>query len=523
MSLTIAKKQFWLSTAGSGDGFTNGAGQQGFLLVGDSTTGYATDDTYGPTPTAGTVYEFNGTDIVEVGATDLLNTGFGGTGRGSMWPKFGIDYYAGSGKKPVFCDTHGFDSNLLWATDATNKWLYDATSLLKGDLYDAMKIKADACLAEMSLTKFKGIFILLGVNDIGDNLFSATQLNNAYNKLIEYLQTDFPGSPIYIVAPSVIDAGTTTQTALAADVRWHQITTVPTLYSDVKCMYYAQYAVACNLQTGAHWSSVMNNYMGASFAAYLQDTETDDYIRRVTNHFAIPLTAAHKLAWKTALTDLRTEGFLQVCNYLKLDVCTESINERFNITGITQPTYVEGNAYTFTANSSIRTGNGGANSFQSIMFVPSLHTKYGDANDQIFHNYVKQNYTASNVAETMFASGTAGHRIHGIGTADNYFWNASDGTNTQNGRVTRFPNDTWHGVQRPDSATKNFIRNSTVDHTAAVGGAVLNTGRMTRGGGLAGSLANMEHYACFAAKATGYTLANVITALNTLVTALKTP
>lgn len=526
MSLTVQKKMFWLGGGSSiADQFTNALGEQGILIVADSTGGYATDSTYGPTPTAGTVKEYKQADdtIINVGATDLLDTGNGGTGYGSMWPKMGIDYNAGSSRIPVFVDCHSFDSNLLWATDATNKWLYDATSYFKGDLYDSMKIKADAALLKIGVQKYKAIFVMLTVNDIGDNLFTAAQINGAYSKLIEYLQTDYPGSPIYLVAPSVIDAGTTTQTALAADVRWHTIKTVPETYSGVECIYYAQYAVACNLQTGAHWSSVMNNYMGASFAAYLLDTETDVYIKRVTNHFAIPLTSAHKLAWKTALTTLQSEGFLQVCNFLKLDVCTESINERFNITGITQPTYLEGNAYTFTANDSIRTGNGGATSWQSIMFVPSLHTKYGDANNQWVGTKIKQNYTASNVAQTLFASGTAGWRINGIGTADNYQWNASDATNTQNGRVTRFPNDTWHTVERPDSATKNFLRNSTIDHTAAVGGAILNTGRMTRGGGLAGSLSNTEFEGFFAAATAGINKANVLTALNTLITALKTP
>jgi hypothetical protein len=513
---------WWLSGGASiADDFTNVEGQQGFLLIGDSTTAYATDDTYGPTPTAGTVYEFNGTSIVEVGATDLLNTGFGGTGRGSMWPKFGIDYNSGSERKPVFVDAHSFDSNLLWATDTSNKWLYDATNYFKGDLYDAMKIKADAALTEIGVSKFKAIFILLSVNDIGDNLFSAAQINGAYNKLIEYLQTDYPGSPIYLVAPSEINAGTTTQTQLASDVRWHIINNVPTLYTGVECMYYAQYAIACNLQTGAHWNSVMNNYMGASFAAYLLDEETNLYVKRVTNHFTTPLSTAHKLAWKTALEGLQDEGFLQVCNYLKMDIATTALNERFNITGVTQPTFIEGNAYEFIANDCIRTGNNGATSWQSLMFVPSLHTKYGSANDQWVADYIQGNFTASNVAMTLFASGTSGWRINGIGTADNYVWNASDGTNTQNGRVDRFPSNTWHSVERPDSATKNFLRNSTIDHTAAVGGAALNAGRMTRGGGNGGSLANVKHECFFTAAASGYNKANVITILNTLRTALR--
>ncbi len=505
------------------DQYTNEQGQQAVLLVGDSEIAYSTDNTYGPTPTANTVFEYDQSTntIIQVTNTDLINTGFAGTGHGSMWPRFGIDYNAGTNRKPVFVDCHSFDSNLLWTTDATNKWLYDPSNFFKGDLYDAMAIKAAAALTKINVQKYKYIFIILTVNDLGDALFSSTQLNNAYNKLIEYLRTDFPSEKIYIIAPTAFDASTTTQTALTSDVRWHIIKTVPDSYANVECIYYAQYAVSCGQQTGAHWTSTMNNYMGASFASYALDTETDKYVKRVTNHFSTPLSTTHKLAWKTALTDLQTEGFLQVCNYLKMDIATTAFNERFNITGTTQPTFVEGNTYDFLVNDCIRTGNGGAASFESTMFVPSLHTKFGDANNQWIANYIQQNFTASNIGASMFGSGVNGWMIRGITVADNYYWQASDATNTQNGLVNRFAGGFWYGVGRPNSTTKNYLKDATILHTAAVGGATLNTGRMTRGGGLGGGLLNAKHEAFFVAADNGYNKSNVLTILNTLRTALK--
>jgi len=123
----------------------------------------------------------------------------------------------------------------------------------------------------------------------------------------------------------------------------------------------------------------------------------------------------------------------------------------------------------------------------------------------------------------MFASGTSGFRIHGITVANNYYYNAGEGVNTQFGAVPRFPDNNWFGVRRTSSTNKEFLQNSTINHSASAAGAALNSGRMTRGGGQGGGLMNAKHEGFFIAAASGYTLANVLTALNTLRTALKTP
>ena len=505
----------WWNSSTS-DPFTNSSNQQGVLLLGDSTFGFATDNVPGPTPASGTVYEFNGTSIVEVGATDLLNSGNAGSSKGSPWTTFGVNRYNNTGYKTVFCDSHAFDSNLLWATDAVNKWLYDSTSFLKGQNYTAMKTKADGTLAALGLDRFKAIFVGLGVNDIGDNLFTATQLTSAYQSLITYLQVDFPNSPIYLVIPSNISTADS-QVALQGDVRWGQINTIPPLFTDVNVCYYSQIAISLGRQTGPHWDSIMNAYEGAAIERYVRDTEIDNDVRLTTNIFPVAISAAHKAAWKTFIEASKSNESWSGLNALQVFVATDAVNEPIDLIGITQP-YPTNSNYTFVANSMI-TFNGTANNNKNTFIIPSLHVKRGSKDDIRQAVHIAQTNTGVNQTK-LIGQGVSGMYLKRAGGAwKEYIVN--DGTSSVAiGGGSDFAAGTWHSLYRNDSVTKRYAIDGSQVSSDAIASVALNAGVTKIGGGDGGGNMNVGVDAYFLIQESKMH-ANFLSDFNTLLTALK--
>lgn len=168
--------------SGSKSPDTTADGKQGFLVIGDSTARGA-GESYGPTPTANTVYQVDKSTqaITQITTTDMNAT----TGTtGSQWPAFGIDYYTKTGKKPMI---------LNWGHAGTSFGDWVSTD------YALTKPSANLFLSSQGLTKFKAIFIHLGVNDINT---AAGTLQTNITSLFNSITTDFPNTPIFIEQPA---------------------------------------------------------------------------------------------------------------------------------------------------------------------------------------------------------------------------------------------------------------------------------------------------------------------------------
>lgn len=467
-----------LSAGGAGDEFTNASGQQGILLIGDSTVAYSTDDTAGPTPTAGTVYEFDyatppGT-IVEVGSTDLINTGDGASaGNGSPWPKFGVDYNTLSGKKPVFVDTHKYNSTLYKATASANlNWIY-STSYLKDGLYTAMKTKADAGLVALGLTKYKAIFVYLGTNDL-NSADTLADVLAAFTQLITYVQADFPGSPIYIVTPSHLGISST-QTARETDIRGHEINIVSS-FTDVRVAYNNGYGFSLGYKTGEHFAQAYNNAQGASLAKYLFDTEADDDVRRITNMFFDPLSASHKAAWRTAILAIKAAGCWTRINYAVGPKASSYNNLTMELTGYTSPYNIAG-GWTFESGL-VRTN--GSTTYQQMFIVPSLHIKKGGLNDQLWLSKLVTNTGGTGVTATLFGTNNIAACTQLANT--NARFTIGDSTSTDiSASAPHFKDNTWYGIGRSSSTNKDLIMGSAVIGSASVASTSLNANRQSRG------------------------------------------
>lgn len=166
---------------------TNESNQQAFLIIGDS-IGRGTSEAPGPTPTAGTVYEYT-TSIVQVGSSDLDIAG-----QGSAYPRMGIDYNASTGYKPVFINKASSGAEFSPNTDTNN---YSPT----GTLYALAVTAANDCLEAMGVSQLRGIIILLGINDArasdANSPLATVQTN--VTSLFDRLQADFPDTPTYVI------------------------------------------------------------------------------------------------------------------------------------------------------------------------------------------------------------------------------------------------------------------------------------------------------------------------------------
>lgn len=169
--------------------YTTADNKQAFLILGDSISQGASDGN-GPTPVTGTVYEWYNSALVQVGAGDLQSTANGGT-LGSQWPKFGIDYYNTTGKKPVLINRGSSGASYAFTGD-TNNWLSTNTN------WTGLLSNVTACLSNLGVSKLRGILIICGINDARRSSYTLASVETALNDLFSRLATNYPGVPVYV-------------------------------------------------------------------------------------------------------------------------------------------------------------------------------------------------------------------------------------------------------------------------------------------------------------------------------------
>ncbi len=463
------------------DAYTNGQNQQGTLLIGDSMISFSSDDIPGPTPDAGTVYEFDGSDIIEMSTGYLLNSGNPGAHQGDPWPRCGIDYYNSTGRKMVFVDTHDLGSTIyqVSATPGTN-WIY-STSYLKDGLYTAMKTKADNALIEIGVAKFKAIIVNLGTNDHTEATTLADVLA-AYDQLITYLNADFPGSPIYIIVPSFASTSTTINQR-QSDIIYH-IRREPSFVTNCKVIYHSLYGLTLGYQTlgNPHMQQAFNNAQGASIAAYLADSESDDDVRRITNQFFTPINSTKKAAWRTAILALKANGCWSRMNYFLGPKADNRENIAMEIIGNVGINNVTG-GWTFSGGyaKTSTTAVSGSNTYQHLMYYPSIHTRNGGLNDYLILSKVITNNTTGAITATLFGTnGSAVVKQLGVNTM-RYQCNDNTNTDVTLTGTANFQNNTWYAAYRDASTTKNLLRTTTTVNTTSVNSTSLSSGRQSRG------------------------------------------
>lgn len=233
-------------------------GKQLIVVIGDSIA-RGTSDSDGPTPTAGTVYEWNGSSTVQVGSTDLVSAA-----TGSPWPKMGIDYNTATTRKIVYSSSGSGGSNFSPDGD-NNNW---STT---GTLYNAMKTKVNNGLANIGLSRPRAIFMILGINDARASSNLATVEADVIS-LFDRLYTDYPNTRVYVVNVGRENAGIVT--ARIDSVRGYiqtEVTARENVFMAADLRTYAidhpEYYDDDNL----HLNQTGNNALGAELATFLEN------------------------------------------------------------------------------------------------------------------------------------------------------------------------------------------------------------------------------------------------------------
>ena len=156
-------------------------GVEWFAVFGDSNAfGTPQASSSPPIPTDDTMYEFDGTNVIEIDAARISATS-NGTAH-SSWVKFAIDHNANTGRKVgiINCGVSGScyenaTAGVSWETNGT--------------LYAAAVAKIQALFALRGISKVGAVFVVLGINDAS---LTTAEVQSLYNRI----RVDFTDTPI---------------------------------------------------------------------------------------------------------------------------------------------------------------------------------------------------------------------------------------------------------------------------------------------------------------------------------------
>ncbi len=165
---------------------TTAAGLQVFLVLGDSIPNGSNNSTGpGPTPTPGTVKQWNGSAVIDIGSSDVYNVPLNG---GTFMPQMGISYNAATGRIAVFIPLGSSGAEYSPNGD-NNNW--SASGTLRANAIT----QVTNCLAFLGLTQLKGILEDGGINDARAATTLATVLSDV-DSFFNWVTTTWPGVPV---------------------------------------------------------------------------------------------------------------------------------------------------------------------------------------------------------------------------------------------------------------------------------------------------------------------------------------
>lgn len=153
----------------------------------------------------GTVYDFNGSAIVEVTTTGMSNVTTGGP-----WTKFGQSLYELTQNKLVACNASAGGST-FYDNGSANSW-WETTGTLRA----AAITKLNNALAAAGTTEPRGIIVGTWVNDVrASGTIDNTEMLQGVTSFFAWLETNWPGIPVFVVKPGRTETITTLTGRLA--------------------------------------------------------------------------------------------------------------------------------------------------------------------------------------------------------------------------------------------------------------------------------------------------------------------
>lgn len=456
-------------------------GKQVYVILGDSKTG--TSNGVGPTISSGIAYEWDREDLMvkEVTSGDFqyINS------IGSQWPRFCIQYNANTGKKPVIVE-QGVGGTRWFSSTASQSWYTNGTR------YSDAVTNTNACLAYLELTKPKGVFIILGINDLNNGVGDVSVYATS---LIDRINTDWDFPPIYISIPSQTNSMTS---ANAATMKTY-LRSLEVIYSNV----HAPFNEATLFSNGythdnVHFNTTGNNVFGIWAANYVSSSETDKDIRRVLNaNFVTTLTSGEQTAYSTFISQGKADGWWDDLSSLQVYKASQSTNKLTDINGLIAPQ----NSSADVSNTGYISTNG-SSTYVRTQFNPNTVIKgTATVNSFIAGLRIGTNSTSAGTTATIFgaSSGSGREYIRQINT-NGTLWSANTTAEVTYATDNAIVSDVDYAIVRTASNAQALYKDGASVSTSSTASAAAPDFELYIGarnaGGAASDYINCQHI-CF--------------------------
>lgn len=484
-------------TLSESDPATNVNGEQAFLVVGDSIANGSNNSTGpGPTPTAGTVKQWNGSSVIDIGSADVYNIPAGG---GTFMPRMGIDYNAATGKKPVFIPLGSSGAEFSPNGD-NNNW--SATGTLRA----SAETQVANCLAALGTTKLKGIIVILGINDARASTTLST-VQSDIDSFFTWLTTTYPGVLIQVVQIGRTESVTGNQRIYTVRER---IVANAISKTDVNMCF----NLGSWINSGGygadnlHPNQTGNNDLGAALARWWSNSSYSKWARSIISSMFGDITSARKSLINDFVNTIGSDLFaFENLHFLKVS----NANDIGSDWSFLQLLHLNTGDVNLNTNFSC---NGTDDSFETT-FNPSISNLRASQNDTCTYALIADNGAAG--TRTLFGGSNAG--IFYRFTQGDLQYVVNDGTTrTIPGPINAFSDNSSYAVFR-NGTTKGAIKDATViDSFTQSSTGALNR-NMRYGAFNSGSLSqflDVEFLAVASFKYTGVDVSRFDTALKTL-------
>ncbi len=444
---------------------TSSDGKEVIWVVGDSFTRSRPSGAYGPTPVAGTVFQYYAGSVQQIGATDIQQD-VTNVNWGSIWPKYGINYYNNTGKKPVFALSGVGGTTFSFDAGATDTWSTASS------LYANSEAFCDEACAAVGVAYPKYVVMHLGINDAA---YSATLANieSDMNSLFTRITTKYPKTQIKIVIIGRLPAGSIT--SKIASIRKYLVNAA-NLFPQVSIAGSVSSfpSVAGNpyyLVDGLHLNQTGNNLLADMMGSkWLLNSSYSKWARSIIACHPSDLSTTRKDLVQTFINAVGTNLFdMDVVSKLKAATEEDALFDwAFIYNG-------SNSGATFVANSHVSTN--GTSSTWRISFFPTYNIVSSQQN-QFIAVKIKANRTATTCAAIGVGSGTSQLQIGQNGTTA--FSRVNDVA------VSAFSDaalgNKWYLAERTSSTAKNNYKDAAADGTYSVTQVTNSgTGRLTVG------------------------------------------
>jgi hypothetical protein len=473
---------------------TTGDGKQVFLVVGDSiANGSNNSSGPGPTPAAGTVQQWNGSSVIDIGAADVHNIPVGG---GTFMPKMGIDYNTNTGRIPVFIPLGSSGAEFSPNGD-NNNW--SSTGTLRA----GAQTQVTNCLASLSLTQLRGIVVILGVNDARAVTTLAT-VQADIDAFFTWLTTTYPNVPI-----QVCQVGRTESVVI--DNRTYTVRERIVSNAISKPMVQMAFNIGSWINSAGygadnlHPTQTGNNNLGASLAMWWTNLSYTKWARSVMSAMYGSITSGRKTLVQNFINSIGTDLFLL---------------ENLHLLKVSNANDI-GSDWTFLQLLHLNTGTVNLNTNLSVNGVDQSFETTFNTSISILRSSQTDVFTIAKIADNGNTSATT---LFGVSNARFYRltqqaiqYVVNDGT-TRSTATSVFADNHSYGIFR-DGTTKGLLDNGVVTDsivTASTGTVNRNMRFGAFNGGSLSQFGDFEFEWVVSGKYSTINIANLVSSLNTL-------